>query len=133
MPWRLGREEWIECACHDLRQHSCSGIGHANDDLLLVGRILSRGNRQRAAARHRVARIDRKVQNGKLELIGICECMWQGRRQIGLDRDFSGQRLIDQVAHAGDQRVQIDRTVTASACVKTQEAARSASNHVLPP
>ena len=63
----------------------------------------------RAAVRHRVARIDREVEDRELELVGIDPRRRQPFRNIQPQRDARPERALEQIAHALDQRAQIDR------------------------
>ena len=62
-----------------------------------------------AALRHRVARIDREIENRQLELIGIDPRRRQSLRNVKPQRDARPQRALEQIAHALDQPTQIDR------------------------
>ena len=66
-------------------------------------------DRELAAVRHRVAGVDREVQDRALELVGIGEAAPQAARQHGLDRDLLAERAAQQLRHAGDQPVDVDR------------------------
>ena len=63
----------------------------------------------RAAVRHRVARVDREVEDRKLELVGVDPRRRQPFRNIQPQRDARPERALEQIAHALDQRAQIDR------------------------
>ena len=63
----------------------------------------------RAAIRHRVARIDREIEDRQFELVGVDPRRRQSFRQIKPQRDARPQRALEQIAHALDQRAQIDR------------------------
>ena len=62
-----------------------------------------------AAVGHGVARIDREIEQGELDLVGIR----RGRRQAGrqVERDFDGraERAVQQIGHAAHQLGEIGR------------------------
>ena len=80
---RLRGEERIECPFDRLGRHAGAGIRHGNQ-YVLAGRhsdvlrgvgiveVGIRGlDRQAASLAHRIARIDREIEDGRLELRGI--------------------------------------------------------------
>ena len=60
-------------------------------------------DRQPAAVRHGVARIDREVEDRVFELAGIGMGAPQPAGQHGLDADRLAERAAQQLGHAGDQ------------------------------
>src|SRR5207302_9376355 len=80
---RFCREERLEGAVHDLLGHAGAVIGHRDHDVLarqdlrigpaitLVEKGVAGFECQLAAVAHRVARIDREVQQRAFEFIGI--------------------------------------------------------------
>jgi len=83
LPDGFGGEEGVEGPGGHVVTHACAGVGHADAHVgpVRARRIRGRigheavGGRdgERAAVRHGVARIDRKVENGILELMWIAE------------------------------------------------------------
>src|SRR5213079_1097004 len=71
---RLGREERLEDAWQDLARNPAAGIADLEADVGLEAR---RRDRQRAAARHRVAAVDCEVDEHLVE-----------HRRVGLDDDW---------------------------------------------
>ncbi len=80
---RLGGEERVEGLGEQVRQHTGSGVGHA-DRHISAGRAAAMGGRvgvvemyvcgfdeEPAPVRHGVTGIDRQVGNGAFELVGI--------------------------------------------------------------
>ena len=97
-----------------------AGVGHRDRDIVARARTrrprrsasVARpvAMRQRAAPVHRVARVDRQVEERILELDGDRRTRASrppGRRR--LDRDRVAQRAVEQVGHAGDQLAGVDR------------------------
>jgi hypothetical protein len=71
---------------------------------------LGRLDRQLAARRHRVARVDREVEERAFELIGVRQGLPQPGAEDGFDLDRLAQRAVQQIRHAADQPVNVDRT-----------------------
>ena len=104
----------------DLPRHADAGVGDADHDILagrhlgLPGRValVEMGvgglDRELAAVRHGVARIDREVEHRDLQLVGIDMHAPQPARQHRLDRDLLAERAPQQVGHAGDQPVDVE-------------------------
>ena len=63
---------------------------------------------QAAAIRHRVLGIDREVEDGGLELVGIDRGLPHSRGEVRLDRDGLADRPAHQIRHALDQAVDVD-------------------------
>ena len=59
--------------------------------------------------RHGIARVDREVENGELELIGIGKRPPDAAAEHRLDRDLLAQGAPEQVGHAGDQAAKVER------------------------
>ncbi len=66
-------------------------------------------DRERAAVRHGVARVDREVEQRVLELVGVAERRPQPSARLDLEVDRVADRAAQQVLHAGDQRVDVGR------------------------
>src|SRR5256885_270306 len=69
---RLGREEWVEYFSEDVGSDAGAGILHRDRDIIPGVRrfregTVTRGNRDRAAARHRVTRVDGEIDQCGLE------------------------------------------------------------------
>ena len=75
------------------------------DDAL---RGLGRRNRQRAAGRHGVARVQRHVEQRQFQLVGIHQRCRQCVLKLGLQLDTGSQRTLQQFPHAGHQLRAID-------------------------
>ena len=117
----LGREERIEGLGLHLRRHSAAGVRHGQHDILAGHHFGLRGgvffiemnirgfDRQLAAIRHRVARIDGEIEDRELELIGIGMRPPNAAAQNGFDRDLLAEGPAQQVRHAGDEPAEIDR------------------------
>ena len=113
---RLGGEERLDRPLQYLRRHAVAGIDHRQ---FQVAAGLQRGiaarlifgdpDIDRAAVRHRVARVDREIEDRELELVGIDARRRQPFRQIEPQRDARPQRPLQQIDHALDQGAQIDR------------------------
>ena len=65
-------------------------------------------DRQAAARRHRVARVDRQVEDDLFELAGVGPDARQRRRERRRELDVFANQPPQHVAHVGDQRIQID-------------------------
>ena len=66
-------------------------------------------DRQLSAIRHRVARIDREIQDHVLELIGVGVDPPQPASQHRLKDDVAPKGMPQQIRHAADQLVDLDR------------------------
>jgi hypothetical protein len=71
--------------------------------------VFSHLDLDRPAIGHRIACIDREIENRQLQLIGVDPGRRQSFRQIKPQRDAWSQRALQQIAHALDQPAQIDR------------------------
>ena len=60
-------------------------------------------------SRHRVAGVDAQVEDGELELVGVGLGRRQSVRRVEPELDRRADRAGDQVAHAVDQRADVDR------------------------
>ena len=98
-------------------RHAAAGVGDGEADIIaaadvadLVGgeRHVGGGDAHRPGAVHRVARVDREVDDGVLELVRIDE----DRPGVGVDGEFDGdplaERPVEQVGHARDQFAAVD-------------------------
>ena len=69
----------------------------------------ARRDRQPAAARHRVARVEEQVQEHLLQLVLDAEHGHRRRRQLAAHLDAADLELVlEQREHVGDDRVEID-------------------------
>ena len=114
---RLGREERLECALDHFGGHARPGIGHRHADIVArldiadgVGaeRDVARRDDQLADPLHRVARIDRQVDDRVFQLMGIDESRPRLGVEPGLDDDPLAQCAVEQIRHASDQRTAVD-------------------------
>ena len=120
LPWRLGSEERIEGARHHLGRHAHAVVAHAQLQVVArrqaFGRRVGRGqceipgaDPQPAAAAHRIARIDRQVQQCQVELQGLDPDRPQAAVECGLDDDAVGHGATDQLQRAVELRSRIHR------------------------
>jgi len=63
---------------------------------------------QRAAGRHRVARVDRQVEDREFDLVGIDKRRCQAGVRGDLETDCGPDRLMQQFFDAGHQAAEID-------------------------
>jgi hypothetical protein len=119
---RLGREERLENPGQDIGRDSDAGVGHRQGDevalelidpVALLERDVSRRQRDRAAARHGVARVDRDVDQGELELGDVHLDRPDVPRDVALELNVAAQRAdqhlvhrLDAVLQVGDDRVE---------------------------
>ena len=118
---RLRGEERFECLADHVGRHADAGIADGEQHVLpgsdlgvrggiaIVEISIRRLDRQPAAVRHRVARVDREVEQHVLELVGIDARLPQAAGEHGLDRDVLAQGPAQQVRHAGHQSPDIER------------------------
>ena len=81
-------------------------------DIGSIQREVRRADRQQPDARpaaHRVAAVDREVDDRCLELIGVGDDAPRVRSKRCLDGDAGSKRLSQDVHHLGDQFVGLDR------------------------
>ena len=121
LPDRLGREERLENLLEGLVGHANAGVAHADHDIvtgfdLLLRETLSVGqdftggdNRQRAPLRHRVARVDRQIEDRILELMGIRQRRPVLGGKVHRKPDRLAQGPPQHLLHAADQLIDIDR------------------------
>ena len=115
--WALGGEERLEYPLPDLGRHAGPGIRDGQGDIgarLQFGRLTFHRHQpgvddEMAALGHGVARVDRQVQQGVLDLTRIGHHHRDARSQPRLDADLLAQAAAQQVDHAVDQGVQVDR------------------------
>ncbi|GJD67564.1 hypothetical protein MMMDOFMJ_0480 [Methylobacterium gnaphalii] len=117
----LGGEERLEGLGGHLRRHAgpgvCDGDHHvlALRDAEIVGGVALVDMRiggldgQPAAGGHRVARVDGEVQERALELVRIGPGAPEAARLHRLDLDRLAERAPQQLRHAGDEAVRLDR------------------------
>ena len=107
---RLGGEERLERAFPDFLGHAAAGVGDRKLEIFAGldvadgigghGHILG-GDRQAAVAVHRVAGVDREIEDRIFELVRIDEHRPGFGVEPGLDLDPLAQRAVEQVGHAG--------------------------------
>ncbi|MFO1058041.1 MAG: hypothetical protein U1E53_13860 [Dongiaceae bacterium] len=125
----LGGEERLEGAALHLRRHALAGVG--DDDLggrRAVRHDAPRGrDAQRAAGRHRIARIAGEVEDGEVELHPVER---DGRRRVvELERDGDGRPggLADHAEDLAQAGIDVDhRALGAAGPAEGQQAARDA-------
>src|SRR5713226_898803 len=118
-PYLFRREERVECLSERCFVHAGSVVADRYDDIVAgcqlwrgvaIGTTVREGYAHRAAFGHRIASIDRQIENGELDLIGIdmrrCQ-VWIGRdHQTNLRSQCSSQQHLD----AGDQATEVERS-----------------------
>ncbi len=116
----LGRVERVECPHQNIGRHSRSRIGDGEkhvlprrDRIFLGESIVHIGirclDRQLAAVRHRVARIDRKVDDSIFKLNAVGQDLPKASREHSLYIDGLAKRAIEKIAHARHQAVGAER------------------------
>ena len=117
---RLGGEERLEDLLDQLRRHAASGVGDGEHHVaagrhLLVAAgvvVVEEGvgelDGELAAARHRVAGVDREIEHRGLDLDRIDESVPEPAGEHGLDLDRLADCAAHHVVHAGDEPAHID-------------------------
>ena len=117
----LGGEERLERLRGDLGGHSRAGIGDGKKHMLAlpgadvvrsVGGIemgIRRFDRQLAAAGHGVAAIHREIEDRALDLAWVGVGAPEAAGQHGLEADLVAEGASEQLRHAGDDPVAVDR------------------------
>ena len=112
---RLGREEWLIDPFQDVWRNAGARIGHRDHhilprrqivmlaDILVVEEGIAGFDRQPAFAVHRVAGVDRKVQNRILQLIRVDEAIPQPTGDYRLDLDLPAEGATKHLIHVFDQ------------------------------
>ena len=112
----FGREERLEDMRFGGVVHAAARIAEAQLDEVSSGRCRSphlivrdvrRFNREDAAARHRVARIDGQVHQHLLQLRGVPLNRTHAGRQARHDLDVFAQRALQELLDLGDDRIEI--------------------------
>ena len=94
-----------------------AGVGDANGDEFTAQSLFRRltlerhrlgADRQRAAGRHGVLGVDRKIEDGELELAGVDADRAHAVRHVDLDVDIGAQRARQQLAQQRQPLRQID-------------------------
>ena len=117
---RLGREEGLERALHDLRRHARSGVGDAQRDVLAglqVQRDAAAGvdpavgglDRQPTAIGHGVAGVDAEVEQRVFQLVRIGQHRPKPRPGHHLHVYSRPHGAPDQILHAAHQAVGVGR------------------------
>src|SRR4029078_8969051 len=132
---RFCREERIERLADEFLRHADAGIRYRDHDVLAglypiggraIGFIQERiagFDRQLAARRHRVARVDGKIEKCRFKLGPVDLDLPQAAAPYRFNRDIFAQRSADQVGHVRDQAAGVDRTrVERLVARKCQEA-----------
>jgi len=117
----LRGEERLEGPRHGLCVHADPGVRYRNDDVAFgYAIVLRRGDHilrigirglydEAAAGRHGVACIKAEVQDRILQLAGVDHREPEGGGEVDLDFDMLAERASQQIPHAGNQGVGIDR------------------------
>ncbi len=115
----LGGEERLEDAFQHVRFDARSGVDHADAhefarfDMRVikaecrVNANVTRLQSEPAALRHRIACVDRQVENGVFKLSRIHPCMPQIGCEHGVNLDGLAQRTLQQLAESAEQPIQI--------------------------
>ena len=121
---RLGGEKRLEHLGQHRRGHAVAGVADGDGDVVAragiacqrfgLGVTLGDGDvggldRQRADGRHRVARVDREVEDDQLDLGGIDHRRPEPRDQTPLQADMAAERTAQQAVHAGDNAIEVHR------------------------
>ena len=120
LPYRLGRVERVERARDHLGPHADAAVADRQRHIRpRLGIALARGglvepavgglDRERAAVRHGVARVDAQVQQRVFELAGVDARRPQVRRADHPHRDLRPHGAADQFLHLADQPVDVGR------------------------
>ena len=108
VPWPigLGGEEGIVDAIEVLRGDAGAGVGHLGHHLVP---LLARGDRQPAAARHGVPRVQEQVEEHLLELELVADHGDAALGQLAPNLDAALLELmLEQRQHVADDRVDVD-------------------------
>jgi hypothetical protein len=118
---RLGGVERLEHLALRIRRHAAAGVAQRDQHVVarrdfficravaLVEEAVRGFDRQLAAIGHRIARVDRDVENRALELVAIHRDPPEPAREDRLDSDTLAERAPQQLGHAGHQLVRIQR------------------------
>ena len=116
----LGGEERLESLGADLVAHAVAGVADGDDDVFARLRLLrpARGaahdgvaglDGEAAADLHRVARVDREVEDHQLDLRRVDQRRPEMFGEHRLDADRTAHRALQQVAQVGDGAVEVER------------------------
>src|SRR6516162_5940867 len=120
-PRRFGGEEWIEGTSDDLPLHACASIADRDHhelpgiDISVVPAIgiikisICGLNGDLAALRHGVTRVDGNVENRALKLVRVGIGGPQAACGYDLDLEVLAERRSQEIRHAGDHLVDVDR------------------------
>src|ERR1700688_2450950 len=121
MPYVLCCKERVEGSRQHVRRHPASTIRNSDHDVLarydldLTCRIalieinICGFKRELPALGHRIARVDRQIDDGDLELIWIDIRAPQSAAGDGFDRDLLAQRAPKQVRESSNKPTDINR------------------------
>ena len=119
LPFGLGREERLEHALAHFGRHAGARIGDGDHHVLagrhvgvalrvgIVERGIARFDREPAVAVHRVAGVDREIQQRVLHLERIDERIPQAARHDRLDLDAVAERAAEHVVEAAHEAAEI--------------------------
>src|SRR5581483_7013989 len=114
-PDLLGGEERLESALLHVVRHADAGVAHLDLDevadevpALFIECDITGTDAQRAAFRHRVARIEPDIEQRQLELAGVDLDRPESWRNVDDDADVAAQRSAEQIADGVELAVEID-------------------------
>ena len=117
---RLRREERLEDLVDNVGRNSATGVGHRDHDVLARGHLgvafgvviveegISGLDGELALTIHRVARVDRQVEQRILDLHRVDERVPKSAGDHRLDFDALAKRAPQHVVDAADQAAEID-------------------------
>ena len=117
----LGGEEGVEGLGQHLGRHAAAGVADGHHHVLagrqagVLGHValvqpgVGSFDGQAAAVGHRVAAIDRQVEDGVFQLVGVDMGAPQPTSQHRFQQHRAAQRMAQQVGHAGHQLVHVHR------------------------
>src|SRR5581483_1224529 len=120
VPRLLGREERLERMIENLWRHAGTRVTDTDDDILpgrdlrICARIVvicgdvRRLDRQLPAIWHRVARVDRQIDDGRLQMVHVRLNLPESGATDGLDLDAFAERALKKFLEATQEAVQVD-------------------------
>src|SRR5579871_381558 len=117
---RLCRKEWFEDTRYSCSSHAAAGVGDRQHNVFARGNFtmlpgvnfiendIRSANRQRAALRHGVMRVDRQVHHNLFDLSRIDKGCPQLRLGIDCDHHILPDESLQQIAHPRDHTVEVD-------------------------
>src|SRR6185369_2564555 len=137
----LGREERLEHSFHRLRRHPAAAIRNAQRDMLAAQAVrvarqnfVRRAEPQLAAMLHRVAGVEREVEERELERSGVGVHAPELVGHFDDDLDIGPQRRAEQGADVAEEVLEVDvlefERLGASECEQLLRQARAAQRRV---